>query len=40
MDYYIKLGLIQIVEIDNGWTKYALSKNGIAVLEKIRLDIE
>jgi hypothetical protein len=40
MEYYIKLGLVQIVEIDNEYRKYALSKNGFAVLGKIRLDIE
>ena len=39
LEYYIKLGLIEIVQIDKHWRKYTLSENGSAVLEKIRLNL-
>lgn len=40
MSYYIKLGLIQIVETDEDWNKYSVTEYGNAVLNKIRLTID
>jgi hypothetical protein len=40
VDYLTKIGLLSIMEARNGHTRYSVTKDGIEVLKRIRLELE